>query len=241
MVHNSAFTPNSIFFGQLFNTDVIEELKKGSSLPFSSNSESIIYIVDGYVAEQAIGGVNDLTTYAIYGPNDLILSSLLHQARENEPSYTAITDCNYVVRDAEMLFSSSERSGISHILVLKQLLHQLDLSYARTQTLALKYADDRVIYRLLFLADRFGKTNQSGSVKLQLPLTHRLLASTINLSRERVTKALRNLQAKGLISSRGKCIVIHNPQALLAAAKQQPHAALLESAPQPLSAAAVSP
>lgn len=62
---------------------------------------------------------------------------------------------------------------------------------------------DRVLGRLVQLAWKFGRVTPHG-VRIELPLTHQLLASAVGAARETVSVALRDLQREGIVSRHGR-------------------------------------
>jgi CRP-like cAMP-binding protein len=66
---------------------------------------------------------------------------------------------------------------------------------------------DRVLGRLVQLARKFGRVTPHG-VRIELPLTHQLLASAIGAARETVSVALRDLQREGIVTRHGRSYLI---------------------------------
>jgi CRP-like cAMP-binding protein len=74
-----------------------------------------------------------------------------------------------------------------------QLASQLQVFVDRLDNLEYKKASERVAYSLLFLASRFG-VRQGLKVRIAAPITHTLLADSINLARESVSRELKKLE-----------------------------------------------
>jgi CRP/FNR family transcriptional regulator, cyclic AMP receptor protein len=108
------------------------------------------------------------------------------------------------------------------------------------ETLALTLPQ-RLARRLLELADLAGmpaSTNEN-SIKLQAPVSHSLLAASLGVTRQRVHSQLREWSELGWLDSHYRDVVLHQPQALRAAAafaEKQPLS--LVPQPQQFSAAA---
>lgn len=95
------------------------------------------------------------------------------------------------------------RDAAAHPQVLERLMLRL---LRRSQTLALRLAlgqipnlSSRIHFTLWHLADRFGKVERGG-VLLPLPLTHALLAELVSAQRPSVTRALKQLERRGLVA-----------------------------------------
>jgi len=65
----------------------------------------------------------------------------------------------------------------------------------------------RLIHLLLKLADNLGEPGADG-ILIRVPVTHETLASMIGASRVRVTTTLNQLQREGLLSKRGRFMVV---------------------------------
>ena len=97
--------------------------------------------------------------------------------------------------------------------LIKQLADQFSVYADRLDNLQYKSAYERVVYRLLFLAGRFGKTSGE-SIIIEAPVTHKSIASSINLARESVSREMELLASKGLIDNIAGQIIIKDVSGL---------------------------
>jgi CRP-like cAMP-binding protein len=90
------------------------------------------------------------------------------------------------------------------------------LRHANRRQLEFSAADalGRVCARLDELADRYGPSNDSDSVRIELTLTQSELAQWCGLSREAVVKALRKLRAIGWITTGDQGITLIDRQSV---------------------------
>lgn len=96
--------------------------------------------------------------------------------------------------------------------ILTILSHRLRQLTDYTETLAFFDVYDRVVAKLLDLADRYGVAGDG--ILIDLPLTQGELATWVVASRERVNKALGLLRDRCLINVDGKQITILDPDGL---------------------------
>jgi CRP-like cAMP-binding protein len=75
--------------------------------------------------------------------------------------------------------------------------------------------DDRVLAKLLQLGRKFGRVTSDG-IRLDLPLTHQLLADSVGAARETVSVTLRQLQRTGTVQRVGRTYVLKLSPAELA-------------------------
>lgn len=76
--------------------------------------------------------------------------------------------------------------------------------------LAARVHQDRVLAKLVQLGRKFGRVTPEG-VRLDLPLTHQLLADAVGAARETVSTTLRQLQRAGTIQRVGRTYVLKVP------------------------------
>jgi CRP-like cAMP-binding protein len=69
---------------------------------------------------------------------------------------------------------------------------------------------ERVLAKLLQPARKFGRVAPDG-IRLDLPLTHQLLADAVGAARETVTVALRDLRQKGIVERKGRTYILKLP------------------------------
>lgn len=79
----------------------------------------------------------------------------------------------------------------------------------RIDNLEVSKSYPRLILRLLFLAERFGE-KKDNKVVLTVPLTHKDIASSINMSRETASREFEKLEREDLVGYKGHLIVIKN-------------------------------
>jgi CRP/FNR family transcriptional regulator, cyclic AMP receptor protein len=80
---------------------------------------------------------------------------------------------------------------------------------------------DRVLAKLVQLARKFGRVTPEG-VRLELPLTHQLLADTLGTARETVSIAFRDLQRHGTVERRGRTYLLKLPPREIGARSSAP-------------------
>ena len=96
--------------------------------------------------------------------------------------------------------------GVAAVLV-ERLVELLRESYEALSLEGEVHHVERVRAKLLQLARSHGKV-AGGGVRLDLPLTHDLLAQTVGSSRATVTRALAELQTEGFLRRDGRSLVL---------------------------------
>jgi len=104
-----------------------------------------------------------------------------------------------VKNNSKLLFALTKRTYIG-----------LDGVVRLTQALLTENARGKLISTLLVLGRRFGRKKANGDLAILLPLTHRILASLANMSRETASLELEKLQKEKVITYNSHSITISN-------------------------------
>lgn len=201
---------------QLFTQGQPLAIEKGGVILGNSASPNGVYYIDtGYIKAYSISDDGDEYLHLIYGHGELfpLIWAYLGVITESL-FYEAMTDCT-LWRISKDVFNDFVQHNIdlSYALSL-HLAHQFRIFSDRVDNLEYKKASQRIAYRLLFLASRFG-TKQNGSVIIGAPITHDDFAHSINLARESVSREFERLAAQKIIKTTGHQLVIINIPALL--------------------------
>jgi CRP/FNR family transcriptional regulator len=95
------------------------------------------------------------------------------------------------------------------LAIINQLTNQFHILADRIENLQYGDALYRVAYRLVFLSNRFG-VKEGKKIIIEVPVTHQIIADTINLARETVSRQIEELEKRKLVSHRGRKIVIED-------------------------------
>lgn len=126
----------------------------------------------------------------------------------------ALTDLRLKAITPETLDRLLRLPGVAAVLV-ERLAELVRESYESLSLEGEVHHVERVRAKLLQLARSHGRV-AGGGVRLDLPLTHDLLAQTVGSSRATVTRALAELQTEGFLRRDGRSLVLIIPPADLA-------------------------
>lgn len=175
----------------------------------------VYYITSGYVKVYTISDDGDEYLHIIYGHGEIfpVIWAYLG-ATPDGMFYQAISDTVLwrISREWFHKFASTDVE-LGYELSL-QLARQFQVYSDRVDNLEYKKAIERVAYRLLFLAGRFGRRS-GNEVTIDAPITHELFANSVNLARETVSRQLEILTQAHIIRSTGRHIVIQDVPALV--------------------------
>jgi CRP-like cAMP-binding protein len=167
----------------------------------------VYYVEGGFIKAYTIGRYGERNVLLLHKQGELFPLPWGFDGRTNDVFYEAATyaDLRRIDRD-ELLKKIATDQAFAQV-GRAQLLTLLDLYGHRIQNLELRTASERLAYRLIILAGRFGLPRSSGIV-IDAPVTHQDIADSLNLSRETVTRELLRMEKIGLIEQHRQLTII---------------------------------
>ncbi len=198
----------SAVVADLFRRGQPRYFRKGDLIVGIEPTPKGVYFIDtGYVKAYSITDGGEEFLHIVYGHGELFPLAWAYREINPELYYEAL-DQTLVWRISREQFTYFAQHNVTGGYELaRQLAQQFQVFTDRLDNLQYKKSSERVAYRLLFLAGRFGK-KRSRSVIIDAPFTHELIAHSINLTRESVSRELERLTRQGIIGRIGHRIII---------------------------------
>lgn len=177
--------------------------------------DGVYYIDTGYIKSYSISDDGDEYLHLIYGPGEIVPIIWSYLGIEPEGLFfETISECTLwrISRDWFSVFIQTNLD-LCYAMSL-QLAQQFQVHLDRLDNLEYKKANQRVAYRILFLASRFG-VRSGADIVIDVPITHEDFANSINLARESVTRQIAILEHEDILKRNGHRLVIHDLDALL--------------------------
>ena len=175
----------------------------------------VYYIESGFVKVYSVNSRGEEYILVVYGPGELFPFVWLHRRPNRSIFYEALTPCGVLrVRQAHLAHAVRTDVLIAFEMVERS-LEQHGVLVDRISNLQYKFARERLVYYLLYLARRFGALNGS-EYEIGLRVSHQVVASNVNLSRESVGREIDRLLRKGTIVIRDGRIVLRDIRGLAA-------------------------
>ena len=188
--------------------------KREPILRADDQPQGIYFLTKGYVRVYSISREGEELTLLLLKAHDFFP---VRWAITNEPVryyYEALTPVEayrapkvaflHFLRDnPDVLFQFSER-----------IFTRLGGLMKRLEYVIFGNADTKVASSIQMCMERFGVESKEG-VLIDLPLTHKDIASLVGMTRETVSIALEKLRQKEIITQKNKHIVVLNKEALL--------------------------
>ncbi|HKX73185.1 MAG TPA: Crp/Fnr family transcriptional regulator [Candidatus Saccharimonadales bacterium] len=140
----------------------------------------------------------------IYGVNELFPAKWIFDNTQMDVAFFAFTEVTVRIKPLDEFKAYIEREPGT----MRAVLHQTFAVFSDLINLNIDSADQRIAFKLLFLAERFGTYNKDHTI-INCPLTIQELASSIRLSRETTGKILNRFEKHGLLILGRQNILIH--------------------------------
>lgn len=174
----------------------------------------IFYIESGFIKVFSLNALGTQYIHLLYGPGDYFPLIWLAPNTYRNVFFETMTPAALLrVRPTE-LHTAMERSAPLALDVVRTGLEQYSIMLDRVHNLEYRFARERLVYCLLSLARRFGKPVEGGC-EIAVKISHQILASNINLSRESVGRELDRLVRKGMLDIAGGKILLKDVPMLI--------------------------
>lgn len=174
--------------------------KKGRRLLAGDIANQVLFVKSGYVIAYLVtqSSASRMCAYYTFGPGDLIQIRLLIADARLELAYSALTNTVLYAVPRGDIWSGMRSNPLVVRGFVRDVIYQNELHARRIENLSYRYASDKLIYRILNLAERFG-TPRDGTISIGIPVTHRQVGLFINMARESVSREMEKLANRGLI------------------------------------------
>lgn len=194
----------------MFKFGRLERFRRGEIIFGMDPSPAGVYLIEsGFVKLYSITPQGDENVLVILGKGEIFPFVWAYLSFPTELYGETICETKLwrVSRERYTVFAQSNAAG--GYALARQMALQFQIFNCRLENLEFKHSHERVAYRILFLANRFGK-QQGSDILIDAPITQELLAQTINLTRESVSRELNKLRRIGAIDQRGRRIIIRD-------------------------------
>jgi CRP-like cAMP-binding protein len=199
-----------------FSGGKIKHFSKGEVLVQGDEEPKGVYLIQlGYVKAYTISRTGQQNLLLIHGANEIMpLPWALDGAQKLGVFYEAMSDVTIINSSKDDLRNAMGSNSWLTEQILRQLVSTFTVYAQRIQSLEYRLPRERVIARLLDLADRFGKATNEGII-IQAPITHQDIADSINMTRETASRALELLFYDELVAQNEHLFIILDAKKML--------------------------
>jgi CRP/FNR family transcriptional regulator, cyclic AMP receptor protein len=178
------------------------------------DNPDIYFVGKGFIKVYSINDEGEEYLHIIYKQGDIFPLIWIFRNRRRRVFYEAMTDSVvWKLPKTHFLDYIKAKTDPVSFSVIEKLAEQFNIYADRLDNLEYRNAGERVVYRLLFLASRFGQKSDD-KIIIEAPITHKLIAESINLTRESVSREIERLSKAGLIGSQNGKIIINSIEKL---------------------------
>ncbi len=192
---------------KIFKKSKLIHVKKGQFIP----STSIYSIKNGFVLLTAKNKAEKV--YLILKKGELFPVVQLFNNVSDKLNFKAHTDCQLLSISKTGFLKEVGKNPKVAMDFIYYLVNYLNMYIDRVTNLEIDGARKKIAYRLSFFQDRFGEKTAKG-ILIDIPLTHKLIARSLNLSRETVSREFSKLAKANIIQISSKRMIIKNSKAL---------------------------
>lgn len=200
---------------QLFKQGARVTYAKGETIIRPEDTPQGVFLIEsGYVKSYDITkyGEENLLVIRKEGQMFPILWTLTDE--RTAVYYQAMSDVVLHRVDKQTYLDKLERDDGFSREVLVQVLEMYQIHSQRVLNLEYRTAAERIAFRILVLADRFGEKTADGIV-IRAPMRHQDIAESTNCSRETASREIAKLQKKKFIKSANSTLILLDPHGLI--------------------------
>ncbi len=196
-----------------FSGGISKHFSKSEVLVQGDEEPKGVYLIkSGYVKAYTISRTGQKNLLLIHGADEIMpLPWALDGAQKLGVFYEAMNDVTIISSSKDDLRKAMGSNAWLTEQMLRQLVSTFTVYAQRIQSLEYRLPRERVIARLLDLADRFGKITHEGVI-IMAPITHQDVADSINMTRETASRALELLFHDGLVSQKHHLFIVLQPE-----------------------------
>ena len=174
----------------------------------------VFFIVDGLVKAYDISRYGEENLLLIRRPTEIFPLIWATGGDDRSIIYQALTDLTVlqVPRDKFISFIQDNSDALAPLLDIT--LEMYRIHSERILNLEYRSVRERLVSFLLTMDQRFGQPQPDGSSRIEVPLRHQDIASSINATRETTSRELSALDRKGLLKNHQTYITLIDLPAL---------------------------
>lgn len=185
--------------------------KKGEILINADEEPSgVFYLKEGVVKQYAISKKGEELVVNVFKSIAFFPMGWAINKTKNDYYYEALTDLEVYRAPREKVTNFlKENSDVMYDL-LARIYRGLDGLFTRMTYMMSGNAYDRLITEILIQAKRFGRKNSGETNDIEMHITEKELAAQAGMTRETVSREMKILKEKGLVTFTKNTLLIHH-------------------------------
>jgi CRP/FNR family transcriptional regulator len=187
---------------------VTRTYQKGATLFVEGQSSDTVYLLcEGSVKLSTCSRAGKVTTLRVAEPGDILGLAAGIASADHELTAEALEDCQVDLVSRSALLEYLERHPRAAWEAAVELSQRC---LAARQLIGSLANSDPVFVRLARLFLGWSENGNGGRLRLETRFTHQQIAEMIGTSRETVTRAVREMRERDLVTLKGEHLVIHD-------------------------------
>lgn len=187
--------------------------KRSIILCANDDSASVFYIRSGYIRVYRISEQGEELTLNILKPRDIFPITYGMSHKTNTYYLEALTPLEIWRAPKEQFVNFVKSDTELYQELTQRVLIRFDGLLTRMEYLVFSNAYTKVVSTLIICAKRFGE-KKGNDIHIQVPLTHKDIATLIGITRETTSLEMKRLEKDGFVSKFGKLLVVKNIEQL---------------------------
>lgn len=184
------------------------QYKHGEIVIRAGDSPSGVYFIEkGFVKVYAIEQNGEENLHIVYKEGELFPLIWTFTDKVKDLYYQAVGKVILKRLSREEFIEFIKKTPDVSVELIKKLISIIDVHADRIENLEISRSYPRMIWRILFLSQRFG-AQKGKQIVIEAPLTHHDIAMSINMTRETASRDFEALRKKGLIEYKNHLLVI---------------------------------
>lgn len=173
----------------------------------------VFYIYQGLVKAYDITRYNEENLLIIRKADEIFPLIWAITGQERHIAYQALAPTTIWLLDRDTFMDFTRDRPETMAPLLDMVVEMYRLHSERILNLEYRSVRERIISFLLTMSHRFGK-KVPGGLLIEVPLRHQDIASSVNSTRETISRELSTLERKGLVKSQQSLILLRDVAAL---------------------------
>lgn len=181
--------------------------KRELVLRANDTPQGVYFIERGYVRFYAVSQQGEELTFMIFQPGDFFPVRWAVTGQPMIYYYETLTPTTLHLAPRLAFIAFLKKQPEVVFSLMENMLIRLRNIYERMEYMAYGNAASKIALMLLICSERYG-TKKGKGVKIQVPLTHRDIASLVSLTRETVSAEMEKLTGRNIITYEKRYIVV---------------------------------
>jgi CRP/FNR family transcriptional regulator len=209
-------TPNHQQLEEFFSHYTSVKYDKGERILREYDSPSgVFYLKKGVVRIYLISEEGNELTALLHSPHSILPLRWAMTGLPNIYNYQAMNPVEMYRAPKDAFQEFIKKNPEAGFQVSQQLVNDCSALVYRMQHIVFGNAHSKVASVVLTAAKRFSMPNEKNSdILVEVPLTHQQIADSAGITRETASLEMKKLKEEGLISYKGRSLIIHDLESL---------------------------